>query len=342
MKKIFFLLSIILVFASCKTNQLYLNVIEPAPVTIPSHIKKIGIIDRTSPTEQTRAIDAADKILSLEGANFDKEGAAESVKGLTEELRNNQRFTEVKNVEMDFRTSALTGFPMPLSWEIVDKVCSESEMDAIFALERFDTDTRISYSNRKVDMKTPLGNIPAIEHQADMETIVRTGWRIYYPQGRSILDEYVQDESVVFHGKGINPVLAAAALIGRKEAVLDVSNKAGHNYALRLIPYELSVMRDYYIKGTENFKTAMRMARTGNWDGAGELWQKETENPDRKIAGRAFYNMAIISEINGDLDTALQYARKSYENYNNKLGLRYSRILEGRKYSNEVLESQEQ
>jgi tetratricopeptide (TPR) repeat protein len=342
MKKTFFLISTILILASCKTNQLYLNVIEPAPVTLPSNIKKIGIIDRTSPTEQTKVLDAADKILSLEGANFDKEGASASVKGLTEELKNNQRFTEVKNVDMDFRTSALAAFPVPLSWEIVDKVCRESEMDALFALERFDTDTKISYSSRKVDMKTPLGNIPALEHQADMETLVKTGWRIYDPQGRSILDEYVQGESVVFHGRGINPVLAAAALIGRKEAVLEVSNKAGQGYALRLLPYELSVMRDYFVKGNENFKTAKRMARTGNWDGAGELWEKETENPDRKIAGRAYYNMAIINEINGDLDNALQYARKAYESYNNKLGLKYSRILEDRKYSSEVLKSQEQ
>jgi tetratricopeptide (TPR) repeat protein len=342
MKKIFFLFSTIMIIVSCKTNQLYLNVIEPAPVTIPSYIKKVGIIDRTAPTEQTKALDAADKILSLEGAKFDKEGAAASVKGLTEELKNNQRFTEVKNVEMDFRTSALAAFPVALSWEIVDKVCRESEMDALFSLERFDTDTKISYSSRKVDVKTPLGNIPALEHQADMETLVKTGWRIYDPQGRSILDEHVQGESVVFHGRGINPVLAAAALIGRKEAVLDVSNKAGHNYALRLIPYRLSVTRDYYVKGNENFKTAKRMARTGNWDGAGELWEKETENHDSKIAGRAFYNMAIINEINGNLDVALQYARKAYENYNNKLGLKYSRILEDRKYSSEVLKSQEE
>jgi tetratricopeptide (TPR) repeat protein len=342
MKKIFFLFSTIMVLASCKTNQLYLNVIEPAPVTIPSYIKKIGIMGGTSPTEQTRALDAADKILSLEGANFDQEAAEASVKGLTEELKSNQRFTEVKNIEMDFRTSALAAFPVALSWEIVDKVCRESEMDALFSLERFDTDTKVTYSSRKVDMKTPLGNIPALEHQANMETLVKTGWRIYDPQGRSILDEYVQGESVVFHGKGINPVLAAAALIGRKDAVLDVSNKAGHSYALRLIPYKLSVIRDYYVKGTENFKTAKRMARIGNWDGAGELWEKETENHDRKIAGRAFYNMAIISEINGNLDIALQYARKAYENYNNKLGLKYSRILEDRKYSSEVLKSQEE
>ena len=80
----------------------------------------------------------------------------------------------------------------------------------------------------------------------------------------------------------------------------------------------------------------------GKWDEAGDLWKKETENPKMKIAGRAAYNMAIISEINGDLDSALGWAQKSYEDYNNKLGIRYVRILENRKYKNEVLKVQEE
>jgi len=50
--------------------------------------------------------------------------------------------------------------------------------------------------------------------------------------------------------------------------------------------------------------------------------------------------MAIINEINGDLDAALKWAQKSYEDYNNKLALHYTRILENRKYKNEVLNQQ--
>jgi hypothetical protein len=61
-----------------------------------------------------------------------------------------------------------------------------------------------------------------------------------------------------------------------------------------------------------------------------------------KIAGRACYNMAIINEINGDLDAALQWAQKSYEDYNDKLGIRYVRILENRKYKNDVVKMQEE
>jgi hypothetical protein len=60
-----------------------------------------------------------------------------------------------------------------------------------------------------------------------------------------------------------------------------------------------------------------------------------------RVAGRATYNMAIINEINGDLDAALKWAQKSYEDFNDKLGIRYVRILENRMYKSDVLKMQE-
>ena len=343
MKNCIVIILVVVALVSCKTNELYLNVIQPAPVTIPSYIKKVGIINRSIPTDETKLVDIIDKALSLEGADLDKEVAQESIRGLKEELVNNERFTEVKLLsDIDFRASRLGILPPPLTWQIVDTVCKETETDALFALERFDTDTKLNYSTSKTRVDTPLGGLPVLEHEAAMETIIKTGWRIYDPAEKLILDEFNFIESLVFHGKGINPVAAVAALTGRKEAVKEVSNKAGHAYALRIIPFRLRVTRDYYVKGTNNFKIAKRKAQTGKWDEAGKLWEQETGNPERKIAGRACYNMAIINEINGYLEDALGWAQKAWEDYKIRLALRYVRILENRMYNNEVLKIQEE
>ncbi len=342
MKKYLVILIAVLTMLSCKTQELYLTVVEPAPVTIPPYIKSVGVINRSVPTDETKKLDVLDKVLSLEGVNLDKDGALESIRGLSDELMNNTRFSEVKTLnDIDFRTSALTDFPTSLTWEIVDQICRESKTDALFSLEKFDTDTHLNLSTMKVDLKTPLGAIPGLEHQANMETLVKTGWRIYDPASRTILDEYIYNESIDFSGRGVNPLLAAAALVGRKDAVNQVSNKAGHGYAMRIIPYRLRVMRDYYVKGTNNFKIAKRKAQVDKWDEAGLLWEKETKNPHIRIAGRACYNMAIINEINGDLGSALKWAQKSYEDTNNKLALHYVRILENRLYKSDVLKTQE-
>jgi hypothetical protein len=75
-----FILAAIL-FVSCKTNELYINILQPAPVTMPSGIKKIGIINRSIPTDETKLVDVLDKALSLEGADLDRDGAWESIAG---------------------------------------------------------------------------------------------------------------------------------------------------------------------------------------------------------------------------------------------------------------------
>jgi hypothetical protein len=343
MNKLFPILLLTVAITGCKTNQLYLNVVEPAPVTISPEINKVGVINRATATDETKVIDILEKVLTLEGVNLDKDGAEQAMTGLTEELMNNNRFAEVKQLsDIDFRTPKIGLFPEPLTWEIVDKICKETGTDALFALESYDTDTRLNYSTRNVNVKTSLGlTIPGLEHRIDMETIVKTGWRIYDPGSRVIADEYNDVQSIVFNSHGINPIAAAQALIGRKAAVQEVSNKSGHNYALRIVPYTLRVQRDYFVKGTNNFKIAKRKAQLGKWDDAGLLWEKETTNPKMKIAGRACYNMAIISEIDGNVDTALQWAQKSFEDYNIKLAREYSRILENRKMKLNVLDVQQ-
>ena len=61
-------------------------------------------------------------------------------------------------------------------------------------------------------------------------------------------------------------------------------------------------------------KVAGRKARQINdWKGAMEMWKKEALNSDRKIAWHANYNMAVACEREGNLDIALEWAKKSYE-----------------------------
>jgi hypothetical protein len=51
--------------------------------------------------------------------------------------------------------------------------------------------------------------------------------------------------------------------------------------------------------------------------------------------------MAIISEINGDLDSAIDWAQKSYENYGIRLALNYVNILKNRKINDAIAEDQQ-
>ena len=344
MKKICFLLLSVLLFGACSTtNIVTMTVVDPAPVTLPASIKKVGIINRSNAIDKNNLINKIDQVLSGETKNLDKDGAKECISGMQNELLSNKRFDEIKVLDqLDLRGPGMGIMPAPLSQDDVNKICRANDVDALFALESYDTNSKITTTSAPVNINTPLGGIPAIEFTATMRTEIKTGWRIYDPMASGIVDEYRFSDHLTFTGRGINPIIAAAGLIERKEAVNQVSNKAGHAYALRIVPFSVRVARDYYVRGTDNFEIATRKARTGNWDEAAELWKKETTNSDPKIAGRAYYNMAIINEIHGNLDLAVDWAQKSYENYNNPLALRYVNILKDRQVRNNILKQQEE
>ena len=59
-----------------------------------------------------------------------------------------------------------------------------------------------------------------------------------------------------------------------------------------------------------------------------------------KIAGRACYNMAIINEINGDLNAAMDWASKSYTDYDISNALRYVNILKNRLANKRIIDHQ--
>jgi len=331
------------VFFSCSsTNRLTMNTVEPARITIPSEVAKIGIINRSLPAEANRTVDQIDKILSLEGRNLDKEGAESAVVGLYDELSQNERFETIRIIDsIAIQRKGLGIFPAALKWEAVNQICEEFDVDILFSLEFYDTDTKVDYEVGMVSVPNQLGiDVSLPGHKVTLNTLLQNGWRIYDPKNKRLLDEFVSKDHIVSVGQGINPVKAVEAVIGRKEAVLQNSSNLGNLYGLDVRPLRKRISRNYFVRGTDNFKLAQRRAQTNDWEGAADLWEKELDNKKEKVAGRACYNMAIINEINGNLETALEWASKSYSDYRNKDALRYVHILRNRMVEERLLNQQ--
>ncbi|HLI94285.1 MAG TPA: DUF6340 family protein [Puia sp.] len=325
------LLAIVVVCYSCSsTNLMSLSVTEPAPVSLPPAAKTAAVVNRTHVADDSRTVDAIHRTISLETKELQAEGAGASVTGLTDALIQSNRFDSVKRlIHLDLRSYGAGVFPVYLSWDTVEKICSMYHVDVLFSLELFDAESRVGVTGV---------NLAALSAQANVNTRVRTGWRIYDPATRSVLDQYIIYRDLNFQGGTL--IGTGSALLGRKEAVIKAGNRAGQDYASRIIPYSLRVSRFYYVRGNGGFIAARRMAQAGDWNEAAKVWQQATTSPSRKVAGRGCYNMAIISEINGDLNGALQWAKKAYEVYRTPYSLDYVNILQQRLSEDAVLRSQ--
>lgn len=339
----FICLTVSFSFIACSsTNRLTMGITQPAQVSIASDVAQIGIINRSEASEKNKIVDNIDKVLSLEGLNLDKEGAQKAVSGLRYELERGNRFESVKIIEGNKDLEKGLGvFPSALSWEIVDRICEENGVDVLFSLEFYDTDTAADYKMTLVRIPNNLGIVAEVPgHRIQLNTLIKNGWRVYDPSDRTIVDEYITNNQVSSVGEGINPIKALEAVMGRKESVMDISANLGANYALNTKPERIRIARDYFVKGSDNFKIAKRRALTGNWDGAAELWNAELNNPKLKVAGRAHYNMAISNEINGNLKQAIDFASKAYTDYGTNEALRYVNMLKRRVVDQQKLNSQ--
>ena len=339
MKKSAILLFACITLYSCKTEEAYFNVTEPAPVTIPSYVKKIGILNRSIISDSNGARKAIDNVLSVKGASLDKDCSHECVRGLKDALVQSNIFQTIASLDSVNITNNAPGlFPSPLSWDQIAEICQENNVDALFVLELFHTNTKLNMLNSPTAIVS--GRVPVVAGGAAVSTTINTGWRIYDPQNRLILDEFPMSQGLTFSGSALNPVGTAATLMNHKEAVMGASYQIGQSYAVRVLPYTIRVCREFYIKGNMNFVMARRMADAGDWNKASDLWKNETLNPNPKLQARADYDMAIICEMNGDLDGAITWAKKAYETGGKRLALQYINQLEDRKADNAVLNSQ--
>lgn len=337
------LLLLVVTITSCKTNLVYISVLHPAPVSIRGSAKTAGLLNRAIPDPTNAKLNELHNALGANTKAITQEGSAQTIDGLKNALIEQNRFSQLKIVSSPTYYASLVGsFSPPLAWEEVRKICQKDSVDVLLTLEVFDT--RLSIPPPAIP-NTPqtVGDVVngVLNTQIPITTEIKTGWRIYDPKLNTINDEVYLNNSFTFTAGVLNAPQAVAALMGRKELIKQNADQLGRNYSTRILPYWQQVTRYYYVKGSPSFRVGMRKARTGNWKEAGELWKGETQNHKPKVAGRACYNMAIISEINGELDEAVRWAQRSYEDYNNRLALSYLNILRNRQTSEQILEFQQ-
>lgn len=343
MKRLLQLIALSLFFASCSsTSTLTLSVPQPSNVYLSKEVKNVGIINRSVPNVKYNKLDAIDKILTAEEKNLDINAANESILGLQSALKENKRFENVIVIDsLLLKDYGIDVFSPELKQEEIEKLCSQNNLDAIYELSFYDTDAIVSYKTTNDMLPNSFGiKIPTLVHHVTINTMIKSGWRIYDNVSKKLSDQYSRNDKVLVSGSGINPIKAYETIKNRKNEIYRISNKIGQNYAYEIVPYTIRESRLYFVKGNSNFEKAQRRAQTGDWDGAGELWKIETTNSDSKLAGRAYYNMAIISEINGNLEEALNWASQSYSDFGVREALQYTRILKSRIKKKQILEAE--
>ncbi len=342
-KHLIALILLINISACSSTQKVVIKAVEPSPVNLANDIKNVGVINNS------QSISAISKGLSLnqqverQDNWLRKKGATAALQSLVQELKKDERFTEVMLLsDVSVEQAGFLNDDATVKWHEIESICDENKLDILFSLAHYDMGSKVSLKKSKIASQNMMRDKTQINGQEiTLETLVENGWKIYYPKYQLIIDEFTYNEEFVSKAKGINPAEALKAMQFRRDSIIQKGKLAGNTYGKRLQPFERDIYRTYFVKGSEGFQEAGELMQAGDITDAQRLWFLGLKNDKAKIRARACHNLAVSSEFQGNLEEALEWALKAKNNHANKDSEMYVSELENRITKENLLKAQQ-
>ncbi len=338
--------SLIISFSSCSsTKGIRVQVLRPALISVPKEIQKMAILNRAVPSPKN----SAESILSGETPLRDKELSEECLRGLTQTLNTSERFkiTICDSAYLAPDPKSLD-FGPALSWTFVDSMCSKYQVDGLLVLEFFDTDFQVvrpvSTVTQAIGTLINDRNNPNNTNQGIRVTgsaAATAGFRVYYGRDHKIPyeDRFAHKKNWTQNAFTIQD--AMSKLIKRNNALLEVSNETGYEFAMSIVPLYYWEDRLMFRGRKGMLERAQRQALTKDWGAALQTWSEIYEGSVKtKIRAKAAHNAALACEVLGRLEDAQKWLSKSYIERGYNATLNYSEIIDTRIREQERLKKQ--
>ena len=301
---------------------------------MPANLQSVATANRIIPeSRRDKFYDVLEGAFTGEGIGVDRAGADECVNVVGQALANNSYRFKVTQAQLQLLGRSREFFLPPLEPRYVQSLCRRTQVDGLVVLEAFDSDMALRHTNGTRTVKNKEGKeyqVPTVHVEMVMKIV--TGFRTYGAAQGFVLDQARQEDQLVFTGDGDTYPAALRQLPPPEECIRRVAQRAGDGYARRIAPSYIDLNRSYFITAKKDplMKQAAVRAEAGDWSGAETVWQQAARNLHPKIAGRAFYNLAVASEVRGDLPGAIEWAKKSAYTCNNGQAKSYLRVLNDR------------
>lgn len=332
-----------LLFSAC-ASSVHIRALAPAAVPMPANLQSVATANRIIPVSgRQKFFDVLEGVFTGEGPGVDRAGADECVNVVGQALANNSYRFKVTQAQLQLQGRGREFFLPPLDARYIQSLCRRTQVDGLVVLEAFDSDMALTRTNGERTVKDKDGKehkVPTVHVQMVMKVV--TGFRTYGAVQGFVLDQARQEDQLAFSGDGDTYPAALRQLPPPEECIRRVAQRAGDGYARRIAPSYINLTRSYFTTARKDalMKQAAVRADAQDWQGAAEIWQQAARNLDPKIAGRAFYNLAVASEVSGNLPGAVDWAKKAAYTCNNGQAKSYLRVLNDRIQAQAIIQEQ--
>ena len=189
-----------------------------------------------------------------------------------------------------------------------DNIQSVSDYDLLIAVKEIEmlTDRRIErkYSD-------DYGNYFLI----GMHAPYKVTFEIYDVEKKQFLCKETLADTLVWEANVLDVNKVLQSVPSEDEAVEYAVEEVSKLFARQLVPYWTSVERFFFIPSGRDFTKAAEYAENSQWGEAMKIWEQHAGSNNRRVAAQSAFNMALVCEINGNYELALEwlaFAEKTY------------------------------
>lgn len=325
-------LVLLVLFSSCvSTGRISVQVSVPPKRAIPNEIQSIVLMNRSMTSDFSDLNqDSLENLfirkkLKLDKVFLDSIAADTTLQALGNAMYESGRFDLVIPLRRNLPNSnpSYKDQSPSLTLPQVRQICNEFKTDALLVLENFYEKVNTSFH-----AESGFSNgVPVKEYNAYVQVAYHSNWKLYQPLEKLMMARFEVKDTIFWEKTGFNLQETYEKLPTLKEALIDGAIENGENLASFISPTWKPEERMYFITNNTEADKAIEHLKKNEWMEAQDIWMKFSASNSTSFRSRIEYNLALSSEMNGNLKEAISWAKKSLQSKYSKAAEDYLRRL---------------
>lgn len=291
-----FALLLLWLASSCVSYKKFsIEVYKPADYSIGNDIRKVALVSRNlkypADTLQHYQVHNHRLIKDKKWFNTDSLAIKTCLDSLSSQLNSRHKFDSVWVMPITFvQPKRVTEIrPAVNSW--YQSISQKTGADLLIFLDMFSCFYNQSNEGNGASANVVTSNI----------------WSVYQVNKQKLVDRFSQVDTLYWDSYDENGRYSGIKIPDKINAVSLAAGVIGENYSKHILPDWTKVDRNYLIIDQAEFNKAIDYAQKGKWEEASKIWQNQLTYSSKKKKVVALYNLALASEMKGEIDQAINY-----------------------------------
>jgi hypothetical protein len=235
------------------------------------------------------------------------------------------RFDAVIPKERNIARPENTELANPLKIGFINEICTDFKVDAVLVLENFAEKIDTRYYLR------PGEGSFFDEYSAVSDVLYKSEWRLYRPDENKPVLRFQMCDSIFWKANSYSLEELYSRMPRTKEAIIGGGIAAGLKMAAYISPKWISQNRFYFLTGKQEIDSAAGLIKNNKWEEATVAWSKYTTVKSKVTRSKIEFNLALASEMTGNIDLAVEWALKSFKTRYTKAVEVYLKTLDNKR-----------